>query len=225
MPHQWFKKPRGLIYLPLILVLLTALACGTAATPTEAPEPTATSAAAATSAPAPTAMAQPTTAPGDGMMAGIEHAPSFAEFWQPPTSVYGELVKGGHLRIIYEDPLDHGNAWGAATGTTDRYRSPTMNLIVQENPYDSNAPAIPDLAQGWTIHDDNQGVTFRFHEGIQWHNGEAFTCEDARFSVETMVTGEGLTASYMGGRLQHLDLNGLECTDDQTLEMRFDGPT
>jgi ABC-type transport system substrate-binding protein len=170
-------------------------------------------------------MAQPTTAPGDGMMAGIEHAPSFAEFWQPPTSVYGELVKGGHLRIIYEDPLDHGNAWGAATGTTDRYRSPTMNLIVQENPYDSNAPAIPDLAQGWTIHDDNQGVTFRFHEGIQWHNGEAFTCEDARFSVETMVTGEGLTASYMGGRLQHLDLNGLECTDDQTLEMRFDGPT
>jgi ABC-type transport system substrate-binding protein len=100
-----------------------------------------------------------------------------------------------------------------------------MNLIVQENPYDSGAPHIPDLAAGWTVHDDNQGVTFRFHDGITWHNGEAFVCEDARFSLETMITGEGLTASYMKGRLQHVNLDELACSDDQTLEMRFNGPT
>jgi ABC-type transport system substrate-binding protein len=170
-------------------------------------------------------MAQPTQAPGDGMMAGIENAPSFAEFWQPPTAVYGEPVRGGELRVIYEDPMDHGNAWGAASGTTDRFRSPTMNLIVQENPYDSGAPEIPDLAQGWTLDEDFAGVTFRFHEGIKWHNGADFTCEDARFSLETMITGEGLTASYMKGRLAHVVLDELECLDDQTLAMQFEGPS
>jgi ABC-type transport system substrate-binding protein len=158
-------------------------------------------------------------------MAGIEHAPSFAQYWQPPTAAYGEPVKGGTLRIIYEDPLEHANAWGAPTGAVDRYRSPTMNLMVQENPYDSAGEYIPDLAQSWTIHEDNQGVTFRFHDGIKWHNGAAFVCEDARFTLETMATGEGLTTSYMLGRLTHLDVNSLECEDDQTLTMRFTGPT
>jgi ABC-type transport system substrate-binding protein len=224
----WFKNPGLALYFSLTLVLVAAIACGTPVQPTEAP----------TAAPAvaePTAMTEPTAAPtavpqavepaGDSMMAGIEHAPSFAEFWQQPTSVYGEPVQGGHLRIIYEDPLDHGNAWGASTGATDRFRSPTMNLIVQENPYDAAGEAIPDLAQGWTIHEDNQGVTFRFHEGIQWHNGAEFTCEDARFTLEIDITGEGLTNSYMKPLLENVDLDSLECEDDQTLTLRFKAPT
>jgi peptide/nickel transport system substrate-binding protein len=222
MLKLWFNKPGLALYFSLTLVLVAVIACGTSVQPTEPPtvaprvvEPAAV----------PTVAPQPTAALDDGMMAGIEHAPSFAEYWQPPTSVYGEPVRGGHLRIVYEDPLDHANAWGAPTGTTDRYRSPTMNLLVQENPYDFAAEPIPDLAQGWTIHDDNQGVTFRFHEGVKWHNGAEFTCEDARFSVETMVSGEGLTVSYMKGRTSHVDLSGLECEDDQTLVMRFKAPT
>ena len=116
---------------------------------------------------------------------------------------------GGTLRIIYEDPLDHGNVWGAATGAADRFRGPTTNLIVQENPYDASAEAIPDLARAWTLHEDHQGVTFRFHEGIKWHNGAAFTCEDVRFTLQTMITGEGLTASFMRGHLSYIDGDAL----------------
>jgi ABC-type transport system substrate-binding protein len=100
-----------------------------------------------------------------------------------------------------------------------------MNLLIQENPYDFAGEYIPDLAQSWTIHEDNQGVTFNFHGGIKWHNGTEFTCEDARFSLETMITGEGLTNSYMKDHLPHLDVAGLECEDEQTLTMRFKGPT
>jgi peptide/nickel transport system substrate-binding protein len=150
---------------------------------------------------------------------------SFSEHWNPPIRFYGEPVQGGHLRVIYEEPLDHGNAWGAATGVTDRYRSPTMNLLVQDDPYDSSAPTMPDLAESWTLDDDNQGVTFKFHDGIKWHNGNPFVCEDARFSLETMITGEGLTASYMKGRLRHIDLNALNCDDNETLAVRFKAPT
>jgi ABC-type transport system substrate-binding protein len=226
MVHPPFRNPRLVIPIPLILILLLAVACGTAAEP--AAEPTNPPTAASeqpTSAPAPTAMAEPVKPAGDSTKPGVEYAPSFAQYWQLPTAVYGEPVKGGTFRVIYEDPLEHANAWGAATGAADRFRTPTMNLLVQPNPYDSSGEFIPDLAQGWTIHEDNQGVTFNFHDGIKWHNGAAFTCEDARFSLETMITGNGLTNSYMKGFLPHLDVGGLTCEDDQTLNMRFKGPT
>jgi ABC-type transport system substrate-binding protein len=165
MVHLQFRKPKLIVPIPLVLVLLLAVACGTAAEPAPEPaNPPAATVEAPTTAPTPTAMAEPTKPPGDSAKPGVEYAPSFAQYWQPPTAVYGEPVKGGNLRIIYEDALEHGNVWGAATGTADRFRTPTMNLIVQPNPYDADGEFIPDLAQSWTIHEDHRGVTFNFHD-------------------------------------------------------------
>ena len=216
----------------LFLIPVLAAACGESATatpvpqPTTAPEPTATSAPEPTAtqeAAAPTAMPEATEEPGDGMMMKPDHAPSFAEYWNPPTHFYGEPIYGGTLRINYEDPLDHGNAWGAFSGVTVRYRTPTHNNLVEDNPYDAGK-IIPDLARGWTNHEGATGVTLYFHEGIQWHNGEPFTCEDARFTLETMVTGEGLTTSEMQGKLGFLDIDASSCLDDLTLELNFVEP-
>ena len=235
-----FKKPSILVAICLIFVMALAVACGSADAPAKAPAapaapaasaPSAAPAAPAASAPsgssaAPAAAKAPTAkpAPTQVVLGGGETMISFADFWQPPTAVYGEPTSGGHLRIIYEDPLDHGNAWGAASGVTDRYRGPTMNTLIQENPYDAAAPLIPDLAHGWTVDEDNQGITFNFQDDINWHNGEAFVCEDARFSLQTMISGEGLTHSYMAGRLNHVDPASLNCEDDQTLAIRFKAP-
>jgi peptide/nickel transport system substrate-binding protein len=223
MPYQWLIKPRALLYAPIIAVLsLAAVACGAAATatppPAAAPEP-------AAAAPAATAVPAEAAMPAEDMMAEGKIAPSFAEYWQPDTEFYGQPVYGGTLRVNYEDPLEHSNAWGAATGAADSYRGPTSAILVMENPYDAGAPLVPDLAQSWTIHDDLAGVTFDFREGTTWHNGDIFTCEDARFSFETMITAKGITASYMQSRLANVDLSETTCTDDLTLEMRFSGPT
>jgi hypothetical protein len=46
----------------------------------------------------------------ESTMGEADHAPTFSQYWQPPTTVYGEPLEGGLLRIVYEDPLDHGNA-------------------------------------------------------------------------------------------------------------------
>ena len=223
MPYQWLIKPRALLYAPIIAVLsLVAVACGAAATatppPAAAPEP-------AAAAPAATAVPAEAAMPAEDMLAEGKNAPSFADYWQPDTGFYGQPVYGGTLRINYEDPLEHANAWGAGSGTTDRYRVPTGATLVMENPYDAGAPLLPELAKSWTIHDDLAGVTFDFREGTTWHNGEPFVCEDARFSFETMATGVGLTASYMQSRLANVDLSETTCTDDLTYDMNFTGPT
>ena len=106
---------------------------------------------------------------------------------------------------------------------TARLRIPTHNYLVEDNPYDARK-IIPDLARGWTNHDGTTGVTMFFHEGITWHNGEPFTCEDARFTLETMATGEGLTTSEMQGKLGFLDMDASSCLDDLTLELNFVEP-
>jgi peptide/nickel transport system substrate-binding protein len=102
-----------------------------------------------------------------------------------------------------------------------------MNTLIQENPYDAAAPLIPDLAQGWTVDEDNQGITFSFQDDINWHNGEAFVCEDARFTLEVMLEPaetSQVTHSYMRGYLSHVDPASITCEDDQTLSMRFKAP-
>ena len=232
MTSNWFRKTNAMVSVPLVLILLFFVACGSSAepVPTAAPEAAAPAdtepmeeamePAAPTAAPRAAPPADPAIAP-----AGAKNAPSFASYWQPDTAFYGQPVYGGTLRINYEDPLEHANIWGARTGAALRFRSPSHDQLITDNPYDSAAPFIPDLALGWTIDDDLKGITFFLREGVKWHNGADFTCEDARFSFHTMATGEGLTVTKFGALFSSFDEGYPKCLDDFTLEFRFQNPT
>ena len=246
MVSSWIRKPYTAVSILVILVLALGLACGTsapepnvapaapkapaAAAPAAAAPAAAAPAAAAPTKPkslpsAPTAVPKAVIAAGGGDADGPAYAPSFAEFWQPPTDYYGDVVTGGTVRINYEDPLEHANVWGAYTGAALRIRALSHSNLIVGNPYDPGGALIPDLARGWTIADDLQGVTFFLREGVKWHNGAALTCEDVRFTYETFLTGEGLTLPYMKARLSHIDQSKLACSDDNTVEFRFKAPS
>ena len=220
MEYHWLGKSKSLLLGSLALVLALAIACGAAATATPVPPTSAPASTAPTAVPAPTVGQVPTV---EAMGAG-KVTPAFADYWQPPTDFYGEPVYGGHVRINYEDPLEHANSWGARTGAATRLRSATMNHIVNLSPWD-NTKIIPDLAEGWTQEEDGSGITFHFAEGIEWHNGEAFTCEDARFTMETWITGNGITASAQKANFAFIDVADMECGDDLTLKIKFKAPT
>lgn len=251
MSYQWLKKPKMLLLAATAMLALVAVACSSAAPTAAPPAPTAAPAAGMTdeamapteapaaamtdpAAPAATAVPAQVEQPTDGMMDKGDSMSMMDSGLPIPDNVknfYGDVVSGGRLRINYEDPLEHANAWGAGSGVTDRYRMPTGALLVMENPYDSGAPIIPDLAQSWEINDELDGITFNFRPGTTWHNGDAFTCEDTRFSFETMITENGITASYMKSRLANVGddtgagIHGLTCLDDMTFRIDFVGPS
>ena len=228
MPNHWYRNSRALVMAPVLAILaLAAVACGAAATAT--PVPTAVPTQAPEVMAEPTAMPEAMDKPATEMMDKPETM-AMSDVVPIPQNVadfYGEVTYGGTLRINYEDPLEHANAWGAGSGVTDRYRMPTGALLVMENPYDSGAPIIPDLAESWELADGLDGITFNFRDGVTWHNGDAFTCEDARFSFDTMKTGNGITASYMQSRLANVQDGeaGFVCLDDSTFQMNFTGPS
>ncbi len=146
-------------------------------------------------------------------------------YYNPPTEIYGEPVFGGTLRINYHEPLEHANVWGLASGAADMYRAPTGGGLLMENPYDGGGTLVPDLAQGWAFGDNLESITFHFRDNIYWHSGEPFFCEDARFTFETMITGQGITDSYMRSRLANVMPDGMECLDDLTLVINLKSPT
>ena len=231
MPNHWLRNPKALLFAPIVAVMaLAAVACGAAATAT--PVPTAAPTAAPEVMAEPTAVPEAMAEPAKEMMDKPETMDmmEMSDVVPIPAHVadfYGDVTYGGTLRVNYEDPLEHANAWGAGSGVTDRYRMPTGALLVMENPYDSGAPIIPDLAESWELAEGLDGITFNFRKGVTWHNGEPFTCEDARFSFDTMKTGTGITASYMQSRLANVQEGaaGFSCVDDNTFHINFTGPS
>ena len=245
MRRNWFGKPPAIKSVPLLLILLFFVACGSAAEPvpttvpeaavpadTQGAQPVAPTTAPEAAAPAdtqgaqpvaPTAESQAVAPPVDDATAAPRYAPSFASYWEPATDFYGQPVYGGTLLINTHSELSNGNIWGASEAA--RNRIPTTNYLLQRNPYNTDGPLIPDLAYGWTVHDDAQGATFFFSEDIKWHNGADFTCEDARFSFHTMATGEDLTVTRFKALFSNFDEGYPKCLDDFTLEFRFQNPT
>ncbi|GHC78950.1 ABC transporter substrate-binding protein [Limoniibacter endophyticus] len=45
---------------------------------------------------------------------------------------------------------------------------------------------IPSLAKSWEISPDGKTYTFRFFEGIKWHDGTPFTAEDVAWSLQNL---------------------------------------
>lgn len=63
-------------------------------------------------------------------------------------------------------------------------RNITLHLYETLYARNENGDAVPDLAQGVTISDDQLTYTFKLREGVKFHNGKEMTSEDVVASIE-----------------------------------------
>lgn len=49
---------------------------------------------------------------------------------------------------------------------------------------DQDGEVQPLLAESWDVSEDGRTYTFRLHDGVTFSNGEAFTAEDVKFSID-----------------------------------------
>ncbi len=98
--------------------------------------------------------------------------------------------------------------------------------------FDEKLEPYPNLAE-WAT-EDNQNYTFKFKEGIKWHNGEELTVNDWVFALETIAhkdyegtrypnvqTIEGADA-FRNGTAD--SITGLEVVNDYEIKVKFDAP-
>ncbi|NDL56506.1 ABC transporter substrate-binding protein [Phytoactinopolyspora mesophila] len=74
---------------------------------------------------------------------------------------------------------------------------------------------IPGLAREWEFADDNSTVTFYLEQGVQWHDGEAFTAEDVAFNFE-----EIMPLQTFGGPLT-ATIDSIETPDEHTVVLHL----
>jgi len=63
------------------------------------------------------------------------------------------------------------------------------NLVMydQHVPQNSLQSIVPDLAASWSWSEDGSELTFRLREGVQWHDGQAFTAKDVKCTWDLLL--------------------------------------
>ncbi|MFN2244852.1 MAG: ABC transporter substrate-binding protein, partial [Anaerolineae bacterium] len=190
-----------------LLVVLSMVVSLAACGGTEAPQPT--------TAPEPTAVAeQPTEAPPEPTeVPPTEVPPTEVPPTEPPPTEAPpeptELRIGISADVESMDPffVNQAAGWSVVHALFD-------HLV--ERDFDGNI--VPGLALSWTIV-DTATLEFVLREGVTFHNGEPFTADSVKFSVERMLAEEEAPNQ---GKFTAID--AVEVVDDYTVRLLLNRP-
>lgn len=77
-----------------------------------------------------------------------------------------------------------------------------------------------DLASDWTIAPDGKKITFQLRKGVKWHDGQRFTANDVKFTLDLLKNPE--LPNQFWARLS--DIQSVDVVDDNTVVLNLDKP-
>lgn len=81
---------------------------------------------------------------------------------------------------------------------------------------DKTFQPVPDLAESWEISEDGLSYTFHLRQGVNWHDGQPFTSEDVKFTIEEVILPfHSRGATYQGV------IEAVEAPDANTVIIRL----
>ena len=171
--NRWMNNPKPIVFIPILLILGLAIACGTSAPPQSTTAPAATTATGATAVP--TAKAAATPAPATAPKAKVDRL------------------------VVALSPLPHDTnfTWEGSSSSTLDKRPFEENLIDVDQ---VSLELKPMLATKWEMSADAKTWTFQLRQGVPFHFGYGeFRGKDVAHSLEriTDVPG-GSIATYSG---------------------------
>jgi len=96
-----------------------------------------------------------------------------------------------------------GNVWriaGVNEWQTADVQRTTNDVVIPDNIFDTlmrlavkadgTVEFAPGLATSWTMSDDGTVWNFKLREGVKFHNGEIFTADDVKYTIERMMDPE-----------------------------------
>lgn len=137
--------------------------------------------------------------------------------------VYGGILLN---RFANADPPSY-DLHKEATWNTYRPVGPSYDTLVR---YDPTNPSeiIPSLAEKWSYSADGKALTLNLHKGVKFHNGDEFTSDDVKFTLERnkgdFTQGPAaLTSSPRKDLFKSIDK--IETPDPYTVVLRLKTPT
>ena len=127
----------------------------------------------------------------------------------------GDVQRGGTLVVQMSSEQRILNpALRASTGVyniTGKIVEPLIDRTYEEY--------VPVLATEWSSSEDGKTITVKLREGVEWHDGEPFGCEDVSFTAMNMWKE---LLNYSSTLQQYLD--AVDCPDEHTAVFRYSQP-
>lgn len=86
--------------------------------------------------------------------------------------------------------------------------------------HDENSSVIPSMAKSWVWDEATSTYTFNLEEGIKWHDGEAFTAEDVKFTIDAIRNPENESEIFSN----YEDVEEITVVDDHTISFKLKAP-
>ncbi len=149
--------------------------------------------------------------PGGAAIGGLGWTPG--AFAAPARQ--GTPKPGGTIKIVTDtDPVGLDPMISSAYSTaliTEHVYSSLMQYDKQLNEVQ------PDLAEKVDISDDKLTYTFHLRQGVKWHDGQPFTADDVKFSMERQKDPKtGSPNAYM-----YSEVADVKVVDPNTVEVHF----
>lgn len=138
------------------------------------------------------------------------------------------LLLGGVLGWAAGNTLVIGVHQEATTLDPANHRDRVTETIIR-NMYDglltrtTDMELVPELAESWEQASGTEWI-FYLQKGVKWHDGEAFTAEDVKFTIDRLVK-EGMINGITSPRKSLLGtVNGAEVIDTYAVKLTLDAP-
>ncbi|MGN0673300.1 MAG: ABC transporter substrate-binding protein [Anaerovoracaceae bacterium] len=86
--------------------------------------------------------------------------------------------------------------------------------------HDENNEVVPRLATEWTFDEASCTYTFKLAEGVKWHDGEPFTAEDVKFTIDQIMDPDNGSENAPN----YEDVEEIKVIDDYTISFKLDAP-
>ncbi len=86
--------------------------------------------------------------------------------------------------------------------------------------HDGENQIVPGLAKSWEFDADTDTYTFHLREGVRWHDGEALTANDVKFTIEAIMDPENGSENAPN----YEDVEEITVLDEQTVSFRLSAP-
>lgn len=79
--------------------------------------------------------------------------------------------------------------------------------------HDGDNQVVPGLAESWDFDEETCTYTFHLAENVKWHDGEPFTAEDVKFTIEAIMDPENGSENAPN----YEDVQEITVVDDHTV--------
>ena len=87
--------------------------------------------------------------------------------------------------------------------------------------YDEKGNPVPDLAESYDFDKDSLTYTFHLRKNVKWHDGQDFSADDVKFTLDTLTQNKDLEASITDN---YKEISGVTVVNPDTVQVKLSAP-